>query len=137
MADSGTMNPVNGLPAGVKVASPWLRLGGYLLEAILVTVTFGIGWLIWAAIIVGEGQTPAKRLLRMRVINKDSLRPVGWSKMLLMRGLIAGLVATIAIPITLGIILLMPLWDGRNRNLWDRVSGTLVVTDPQDAWRMV
>ncbi len=137
MADSGTMNPVNGLPAGVKVASPWLRLGGYLLEAILVTVTFGIGWLIWAAIIVGEGQTPAKRLLRMRVINKYSLRPVGWSKMLLMRGLIAGLVATIAIPITLGIILLMPLWDGRNRNLWDRVSGTLVVTDPQDAWRMV
>jgi uncharacterized RDD family membrane protein YckC len=136
MADSVAMNPVNGLPAGVKVASPWLRLGGYLLDAILVTVTFGIGWLIWAAIIVGEGQTPAKRLLRMRVINKDSLRPVGWSKMLLMRGLIAGLVATIAIPITLGIILLMPLWDGRNRNLWDKVSGTFVVTDPDNAWAM-
>ncbi len=136
MSESLGLDPVNGLPIGVKVASPWLRLAGYLLDGILVTATFGIGWLIWAAFIVGEGQTPAKRLLRMRVIHKDSLRPVGWGRMLIMRGLVAGLVVVFAIPLTLGIILLMPLWDGRKRNIWDKVSGTFVVTDPDNAWAM-
>jgi uncharacterized RDD family membrane protein YckC len=91
------------LPSGVEVASPWLRLGAYLVEAILVTVTLGIGWLIWAATIAGSGQTPAKRLLKMRVISTRTRQPVGFGNMLFMRGIVAGLVATIAVPLTLGI----------------------------------
>lgn len=124
------------LPSGVAVASPWLRLGAYLVEAILVTVTFGIGWLIWAATIAGTGQTPAKRLLKMRVISARTRQPVGFGNMLFMRGLLAGLVATIAVPLTLGVILLMPFWDRRNQNIWDKVSSTYVVTDPLDAWSL-
>jgi len=43
------------------------------------------------------------------------------------RGLLAGLVASVAIPITLGILLFMPFWDKNNENIWDKVSGTRVV----------
>ncbi|MFM7872221.1 MAG: RDD family protein [Actinomycetota bacterium] len=123
-------------PPGVKIASPWLRLAAYLLEAVLQTVTLGIGWLIWAAIVAGNGQTPAKQLLRMRVVGASEPRPVGFARMFFMRGIVAGVLAGLLIVVTLGIILFMPLWDRRNRNIWDKVSGTVVVTDPDNAWRL-
>jgi len=97
-------------------------------------VTLGIGWIIWAAMIVGSGQTPAKRLLHLRVISADKLQPVGFARMFFMRYLIAGWVASIAIVFTLGILLFMPFWDRRNQNIWDKVSSCYVVTDPHDAW---
>ena len=98
------------LPAGVTAASPWVRLGSYFVESILVFVTLGIGWLIWASTTAGTGQTPAKRLLKLRVVDATSLQPVGFGKMFWMRGLIAGFVAGVAFFFTLGILLFMPFW---------------------------
>lgn len=123
-----------GLPDGVTSADPWIRLGSYFLEGILIVVTLFIGWLIWASMTAGDGQTPAKRLLGLRVIDSSSIRPVGIGKMFWMRGLVAGFVAQFAIVLTLGILLFMPFWDKRNQNLWDKVSSTYVVSDPNDAW---
>jgi uncharacterized RDD family membrane protein YckC len=122
-------------PAGVGVANPWQRLGSYFLEAILGVVTLGIGWLIWAATIAGTGQTPAKRLLHLRVVRADSLQPAGFARMFWLRGVLAGIIANIAITVTIGILLLMPFWDRRRQNLWDKISNTYVVNDPNDAWR--
>jgi uncharacterized RDD family membrane protein YckC len=122
------------LPPNVAVANPWARLGSYLLEALLATVTLGIGWLIWAAMIGGTGQTPAKRLLHHRVIRADTLRPAGLGRMFWVRGILAGLVANVAVTCTLGVLLFMPFWDKRRQNLWDKVSNTYVVVDPSDAW---
>ncbi len=34
------------LPQGVAWASPWIRLGAFFLETILIVVTLFIGWLI-------------------------------------------------------------------------------------------
>ena len=123
------------LPQGSSVANPWIRLGSYVLEAILMTVTLYIGWLIWACMTASSGQTPAKKLLKLRVIDANTLKPVGFGKMFWVRGVLAGLVASIAILFTLGILLFMPLWDKRNQNIWDKVSGTYVVNDPTDAWQ--
>jgi uncharacterized RDD family membrane protein YckC len=136
MSDTSLSAPTTNLPTGVSLASPWIRLGAYLIEGILVTVTLGIGWLIWAAIIAGSGQTPAKRLLNLRVIDSSSFRPVGFAKMFWMRGIVAGIVAGFAIMFTLGILLFMPFWDKRNQNIWDKVSSTYVVSDANDAWNM-
>jgi uncharacterized RDD family membrane protein YckC len=122
------------LPDGVSVANPWLRLGSYFLEALLAIVTLGVGWLVWAAMIAGNGQTPAKRLLKLRVIGAETLRPVGFAKMFFMRGIVAGWVANIAIMFTIGVLLFMPFWDRRRQNIWDKVSNTYVVTDPHDVW---
>lgn len=118
----------------MKAVSAWGRLGSYLLEAILMVVTLWIGWLIWAVTIAGTGQTPAKRLLKYRVINATTLRPAGFAKMFFVRGLLAGIVASLAITFTFGILLFMPFWDKRNQNLWDKVSNTYVVHDANDQW---
>jgi len=123
------------LPPGVRLADPWIRLGAYLLEGLLVVATLGIGWIIWAAASTGPvGQTPAKRLLGLRVIRADTWRPAGLGWMFWMRGFVAGFVAQLAIVFTLGILVFMPFWDERNQNIWDKVSSCYVVTDPNDAW---
>lgn len=126
-----------GLPQGVGLAGVGSRLGAALLDSLLISVTFGIGWLIWAAIISGKGQTPGKQLLKLRIVDATTAQPIGFGRMFFMRGLVAGLVASIAIPFTIGILLFMPFWDKRNQTLWDKVSGTVVVSDPNNAWSLV
>jgi uncharacterized RDD family membrane protein YckC len=57
------------------------RLGALALDAALMIVTLGIGWLIWALVVWGEGQTPAKKILKMRTINFTNGRPASWGHM--------------------------------------------------------
>ena len=135
MTDTSTDSQAPVLPQGVSVANPWIRLGSYFLESILMLVTLYIGWMIWACMTASTGQTPAKRLLKIRVIDANTLKPASFGKMFWVRGLVAGIVAGFAIPFTLGILAFMPLWDKRNQNIWDKVSGTYVVSDPSDAWQ--
>ena len=70
------------------------RLGGIALDAALCFVTFGIGWMIWALVIWGEGQTPAKQILKMRTINFTNGRPASWGHMA---------IREVLIPLTVGI----------------------------------
>jgi len=57
-------------------------------------VTLGIGWLIWSFIVWGEGQTPAKKILKLRTLNFTNGRSVTWGHMAIREGLI---------PITVGL----------------------------------
>ena len=110
--------------------SGWARLGAALLEALLGLVTLGIGWVIWACTLSGTGQTPAKKLLNQTVLDLETNAPMTLGKMLGMRWLLGGVVATFAIPLTIYVIAFMPFWDKRNQNLWDKVSNSLVITTP-------
>ena len=111
--------------------SPWARLGAYLLEGLLAAVTLWIGWIIWALALSGKGQTPAKKLLNQTVVDINTGQPLGLGRMFWIRGLVAGLVAVIAIPLSLFILLFMPLWDSNNQNIWDKVSGSYVIPTPK------
>lgn len=123
-----------GLPAGVTSTTALLRLAAYLLEGVLVIITLGIGWLIWAATTAPLGQTPAKRILGQRVVSSTTLMPVGLGKMFWVRGILCSIIVSPILFLTLGILLFMPFWDNRNQNIWDKISGTYVVDDSQDAW---
>ena len=119
---------VGGLPVGVHLASPAKRFGGYLLEGVLAVVTLGIGWLVWAFIVFGRGQTPAKQLLGMRVVQLRKGQTASWGTMFL-REFIAKWIVGLLSFFTLGIINFWLIWDKNNQELWDKVVGTIVVND--------
>lgn len=64
-----------------RLASAQHRLGGKALDLALYFLTFGIGWFIWSIVIWGQGQTPGKQILKMRVYNKVSGSPAKWGQM--------------------------------------------------------
>lgn len=57
------------------------RLGAYALDWGLALLTLGIGWLIWSFIVWPEGQTPAKKILKLRTINIVTKQPATWGHM--------------------------------------------------------
>ena len=95
----------------------------------LVTVTLVIGYIIWAFIIYGRGQTPAKQLLNMYVLDERTGRAASWGTMFLRGFVIDGF-----LPFFCGIWpLLSGLWifsgDSRQR-LTDKMVSTIVVDAP-------
>jgi uncharacterized RDD family membrane protein YckC len=71
-----------------RYASFQHRLGAIVLDAVLIVVTFGIGWLIWSLIVWSEGQTPAKKILKLRTINYTNGHHATWGHMGIREGLI-------------------------------------------------
>jgi uncharacterized RDD family membrane protein YckC len=85
------LNPNASLAPGVtnyKYASFQHRLGALALDATLIFLTLGIGWAIWSLVVWGEGQTPAKRILKLRTLNNSNGRNASWGHMCIREGLI-------------------------------------------------
>ena len=62
-----------------ELASQGRRLAGAVLDGFLFVLTLGIGWVIWYLIVARGGQSPAKQLLRTRVIRGDGQSAdLGW-----------------------------------------------------------
>ena len=118
--------------SNVGYASPAIRLGSYFLEGVLVICTLGIGWFLWALTTAGKGQTPAKKLLSLTVVDERTHKPLGTSRMFWMRGILA-IIPIVAILLTLGILWFMPFWDSRNQNLVDKWSSAVVLKDATEA----
>jgi uncharacterized RDD family membrane protein YckC len=78
------------------------RLGAYALDATLVVLTLGIGWLIWSMIVWSEGQTPAKKILKIRVRHFETGNIATWGHMAV-RELLIPLTVLIASNLTAGI----------------------------------
>jgi peptide/nickel transport system ATP-binding protein len=145
---------------GVYLADPSRRLRAYILDTILSVVTLGIGWIIWAIVINTKtpGVTPAKRIMKMRVVNATTFQPLTLGQMILRRTLLGAIVGGIGLNIAFqapsqilsaiglenGLLIAVvtvaavyayasvPMRNNRNRNVWDIVSGTQVVYDKFD-----
>jgi len=120
---------VAGLPSGITLSSPSKRLGGYLMEALLLLATLGIGYLIWSLIAFAKGQTPGKQVLGMKVLRLRTAQPAGWGLMFVREVIAKWLIGFLSI-LTLGIANFWLLWDSKNQELWDKVVATIVVDDP-------
>ena len=128
--------------AGPQLASQGRRLAGFVLDAGLFVFTLGIGWVIWYLIAARHGQSPAKRLLGMRVIREDgAVATLGW---MLIRDLAVRVIAFGAVDRLLVAALgegtggaltsllfvvaaLWCVWDANRQCLWDKIVRTRVV----------
>jgi uncharacterized RDD family membrane protein YckC len=103
--------------------------------------TFGFGWVGWWIIAWADGQTPAKVVLHLHVVNASDGRLASFGRMAVREGLgkgaagaalLAGayfslwwlLVITAAY---LAVSVAVAFGDVRRRTLWDRLAGTVVV----------
>jgi uncharacterized RDD family membrane protein YckC len=83
----------------MRYASFQHRLGAAALDTVLMVVTFGIGWLVWALILWNEGQTPAKKILKLRTYSFESGTVATWGHMS---------VREFLIPLAVGIVSYIP-----------------------------
>lgn len=89
----------------------------------------GVAWVLWGVSYFAffwstTGQTPGSRLMRIRVLDGRTRRPIG----LLRAATRFGALIIAAIPLFAGYLIM--LWDGRRRCLQDRVARTVVVYAP-------
>ena len=67
------------------------RFGGLCLDAlvgILSIITLGLAALIWNLVLWGQGQTPGKQMLKLRVYSIDTGKPATWGRMAIRQFLI-------------------------------------------------
>jgi uncharacterized RDD family membrane protein YckC len=139
-------------PTAESLSPPLRRLGGALLDGALLVGTLGVGWLAWSFVVWGRGQSPAKQLLRMRVVHARTGRPVGRgtmafrelvAKVAFVGGiglaaaalcLVAG-ISTSAGVFVVGVVVAIAgawfVWDPAGEAIWDKVVTTLVVDEPR------
>ena len=87
---------------GFRYASFQHRLAAIALDSLLSVLTLGIGWLIWSFIVWGEGQTPAKKILKLRTRNAETGAVATWGHMAV-RELLVPVTVIIAANLTAGI----------------------------------
>jgi uncharacterized RDD family membrane protein YckC len=68
----GPLPEVASLSNEYRYASFQSRLGAITLDTLIYFFTLGIGWTIWAFIVRGKGQTPGKKILKLRVLNFET-----------------------------------------------------------------
>ena len=118
---------------GLTTATPARRLGGNLLDAVIVVFTLVIGWVIWFIIVAPRGQTPGKALVSTYVIREDGTRASGWfmvGREILVKGLLFGIADYFLarLPSTIGA--LWCLWDEDKQCGWDKLVTSYVAYMP-------
>jgi uncharacterized RDD family membrane protein YckC len=96
------------------------RLGGKAVDYAMYSVTFGIGWIIWSLVVWGQGQTPGKQIVKLRVYNKTNFKRVTWGHMAIRE---FGLPASISIIFWLTLL----LSAGDLENASDAYVGVFVI----------
>lgn len=121
---------------GLPYATPLHRFGGSILEAVLAVVTLGIGWFVWWLILIGQGLTPARQILGLRIVNVKTMQPVASSHVFL-RGFVVYFLAFSALASALSLLLFGAGWlftlvsallvfRSSHQTLWDQMTGTTV-----------
>lgn len=116
-------------PSSKAMSSPRRRARSLVLEVVLVVVTLGVGWLAWSVVLWRRGQTPAKRLMRMRCIDTRSGAAAGAGTMAARELALKWVPGLATLGLTLMIGGLVALGE-RHEAMWDKAARTIVIDDP-------
>jgi uncharacterized RDD family membrane protein YckC len=123
------------LPVGVTFTTASRRLGQYALDGLLLVITAFIGWFIWSLFIWRRGETPAMQILRIKVVkleNGQATQAATWGTMALRefvgKYIVMGLISSIFFPAWV-VLVFMLMWDKNKQELWDKIAGTIVVSN--------
>src|SRR5437763_2283487 len=108
---------VEGLPIGFHVSTVGRRIWAAILDGLLAILTLIIGWIIWAIVVAGKGQSPAKKILGLRVVKITTGKPATRGTMF-GRYLLKRLINVFGV---IGLVLdFWMTWDKNRQELWDK-----------------
>ena len=121
---------------GLPFATPLLRFGAAILEAVLAIITLGIGWFVWWLILLSRGLTPARQILGLRIVDAKTMQPVSNGQVFL-RGFVVYFLAFSILSSALSAVLLGAGWlftlvsallvfRSSHQTLWDQMTTTTV-----------
>lgn len=125
------------LPPGVVISTPGKRLGAFALDLLLFVVTLGIGYVVWWFIMFQYSQTPAKALLKMKTVKKDTGLRANYGTMVV-RELVGKwllwyfVIGSACLGLGSFVLSFMLLWDKDRQQLWDKIASTIIVDDPNN-----
>lgn len=127
---SGGLGSTGAYYAGGSVApcSNGVRFGALLLDVLLMIVTCVIGWLIWSIVLWQQSTSPAKKMLKLKIVDVNTGAPATMTQMLLREGLgkiVLGTITGITGLISAVLILVVPSRQG----VWDYIAKTTVVRE--------
>ena len=127
---SGGLGSTGAYYAGGSVVpcSNGVRFGALLLDVLLMIVTCVIGWLIWSIVLWQQSTSPAKKMLKLKIVDVNTGAPATMTQMLLREGLgkiVLGTITGITGLISAVLILVVP---GR-QGVWDYIAKTTVVRE--------
>ena len=126
----------------MRMASSQHRIACLVLDTVLLFLTLGFGWLIWSLFTWKEGQSPAKKILKIRVYDAQSHQPVTWGHMAiyeLLFGMAVGMICSVINFLTFGLLgsfAYFVMWvtdfcwywkDGKKRTIRDNIVKVIVV----------
>jgi len=112
--------------APTELASAGSRIGAALLDGLLMLVTLFIGWFIWSIVLWKQSTSPAKKMLRMTVVDASSGAPASMKQMVMREVLGKWVAGSVAGIVTLASLVM--LWaTPRRQAVWDYIGTTVVV----------
>jgi len=100
------------------LATPGHRIGAIAVDWGLHIVTFGIGHFIWNLVMMAQGQSPGKQLLKVRVMSDSSNKPATWGHMAIRNFLI---------PLAMVMPFLIPYYVWVFKGFTSNVSGIVLM----------
>ena len=100
------------------LATPGHRIGAIAVDWGLQIVTFGIGHFIWNLVVMAQGQSPGKQLLKVRVMSDSSNKSATWGHMAIRNFLI---------PLTIVMPFLIPYYVWVFKGFTSNVSGIVLM----------
>lgn len=130
--------------SGAYAASRWRRLGGAILETVLIVVTLGVGWLIWLYFTSQHSQTPAKKILGMYILRRDGTPATAgrvWLRDFVVQLVVFNVVGVVISAVVGPLAGYIPwfldavwiFWDKDRQTLHDKMADTIVVR-PVATW---
>ena len=124
--------PSNGsgsLGSGVVPCGNGTRLWATILDGLLFIVTCGIGWLIWSIVLWQQSTSPAKKMLKLKIVDLNTGAPASMVQMLLREFLGKIVLSTVTSGLTTLVGAVLILVVPSRQGVWDYISKTTVVRE--------
>ena len=124
----GSSVPAGASPA-VAPVSVGTRVGASLLDVLLMIVTLGIGWIIWAVVLLKESTSPAKKMMGLAIVDVNTGAPATMTQMVLREIVGKWVLGSVTGIVTLASFVMLFVTPNRQA-VWDFIGTTTVVRRP-------